>query len=282
MLSKLKRLEPKILVLLRQGMLISEISKLLKISGQSIKEIAINNKINRDDRIIVGAKKRKTERTEQIYSMILSGAFYSEVGKKFGVSRQRINQIAQSFDFSRWKEKRKYAKEIIAQVKQDIRDGMSYNEILKKHENLNHKSLKDLFDYKKCNLLRKKKNDERKMRNKIIITKFKEGGTAKEIIASNNKDISEPNKITNVSYIYRLCTKKGIRRYPKIQNRNSGHTSESDKILRLIAKLRDKKRLSFNQISAHLNTKGNKTISGKTFSSTNTYYKYLVAKELGF
>lgn len=270
---KSRRLESKILELLSQNLCISTISKKMKLSSTTIKKIATANGIITDDRVAAGKLRQKAERNESVHKMLLEDKTYEEISKIMSVSKQRISQIAKTYNFRRHNETRKKHETIINNIKNDIKLEIPYKEMVSKYNITKHYSKLRYWGLPTGTYSSYVKN-----RNEKIGLKYKSGKKAKEIINLNDEKLKNPSLIETENQIYHICAKQGIYRYPQIKNRSLGEISESTRILKTIIRLKDKKKLSFEKIALYLNKKKYKTISGKPFASPNTRCKYIAAK----
>lgn len=197
---------------------------------------------------------------EKILKDIKKGASYKEIGLKYGITKQRIYQIAKMNNVSRWDESRNKAKETYKNVVKELKNNIPAKEIYKKYG-------------RRAGTIYKKINNETpyekqiRVRDNDIISKFNKGLMAKEII-----DL-DTNELTSITSIYRINTKNGNKRYPTIGNRSAGGSFENKKIIKLIVKLRDNGS-SFIEITNKLNDLGYKTITGRKFTTPNVTVKY--------
>lgn len=274
---KYRKFGPQILNLLNKNWKISSIAKNLNISHGTVKRATRANGIDIDGRIKSGKRKQKKERNERIYKLLLQGKKYGYISEKMNVTRQRVYQVAQTYNFSRWEESRKKHKDIITNIQKDINSGLSYQEIVHKH-NLTKNEKSQL---RRWGLSESLYNHYQNKRNQNIINKYKSGETALQIITSKDKIINDPKGVKTINQVYSICTKQGIYKYPKVGRRTDGRSFESVKILKLIKDLREEKEFSFDAITNYLNAKNYKTICGKVFTSPNVRCKYFDAIKEG-
>jgi predicted transcriptional regulator len=277
---KSRNFEPQILELLNKQIEISIIIEKLNISRDIIKKVAKNNNINIDGRIKSGIMKQKAARNEYIYKMILEGTTYQKISEKTNITKQRVQQIAKSLNFSRWVQIRNNEKITIKSIEEDISKGLFYNDLKNKY-NINDCKIKGMLRRNNCKILKNKRENEFINRNKTIVSEYRNGKSASMILLLDSNVISEPAKINSVGSVYSICAKQGFRKYPKVKNRMSGEVFESIKVLKLIVHLREKKHLTLVGISSYLNEKNHKTICGKIFSFSNVSNKYKLAKSMG-
>jgi len=277
---KSRSFEPQILELLNKQIEIPVIIEKLNISRDIIKKVAKNNNINIDGRIKSGIMKQKAARNEYIYKMILEGTTYQKISEKTNITKQRVQQIAKSLNFSRWVQIRNNEKITIKSIEEDISKGLFYNDLKNKY-NINDCKIKGMLRRNNCKILKNKRENEFINRNKTIVSEYRNGKSASMILLLDSNVISEPAKINSVGSVYAICIKQGFRKYPKVKNRRSGEIFESVKILKLIVRLKEKKHLTLVDIASYLNEKKYKTICGKTFSFSNVANKYISAKSIG-
>lgn len=201
------------------------------------------------------------------------------IGLKFGVTKQRVRQIALEFGINRQIENREAASMTFHKIMVDFKLGASIAEITKKYK-ISREDLSYLhrqFAPTEPTLI----SQYRTKRNKAIVDLFKNGDTAKTITNKTLKVLDDPTKILSINTIYGITTKHGVKRYPKVGNRTSGICFEKKSLLNLIVKLYERKSnpLTFEAIANHLNSKGYKTLGGKVFNTQIVYQKYKMAKK---
>jgi transposase len=173
------------------------------------------------------------KREKQIIRLLSSNKGYAEVAKKFGVSRQRIYQIADRNNIIGIRVKKKESRQILVEnLKKELENGLSIREMSIKY-NLSVEQIKNQFKIETSLSLFSLMV---KTRNEKINNDFISGSTAKKIVNDTDKFLSNPVKVTTLDYVYMLNTKKGIKRYPKIGRRCDGGTFEDPKIINFIAK----------------------------------------------
>ncbi len=118
-------------------------------------------------------------REKIIISLLKKGNTYTNVGKMFKVSKQRIHQIAERNNISPRKIKKEKYKRIIQKIKKDINLGVTPTEIIKKYK-LNTNTIEALKNYgfNIHDMERVLKGN----RNKTINSLFLEGMTALDIM----------------------------------------------------------------------------------------------------
>lgn len=197
---------------------------------------------------------------EKILKDIKKGTSYKEIGLKYGITKQRIYQIAKMNNVSRWDESRNKAKETYKNVVKELKNNIPAKEIYKKYGRRSatiYKEINNETPYEK----------QIRVRDNDIISKFNKGLMAKEII-----DL-DTNELTSITSIYRINTKNGNKRYPTIGNRSAGGFFESKKVIKLIVKLKNEG-VSFVEITNKLNSLNYKTITGRKFTTPNVIAKY--------
>ena len=223
------------------------------------KEQGLNFKVTRGD-----LKRRK-----KIQELIAKGVTYEIIGKQFGISKQRVSQYAKEIGVSRHAETRKRNKELLAEIKEDIKKGLNFNQLKDKHQ-LTQTDLSNLYSLGLFSLPEYFRNK----RNEYIVEEFSNGRTAQSLLDSNDSELGLISKLTNINRIYAITTKAGVRRQPKVIDRSKGGSSEKKKVMKFIRKKREKDGLTFKEITRLLNKKGLKTISGKEFKEPNVTVKY--------
>tara|TARA_R110000851_G_scaffold248445_2_gene400961 strand:+ start:481 stop:1470 length:990 start_codon:yes stop_codon:yes gene_type:complete len=212
-------------------------------------------------------------RNEQILKLLVEDdKTYEEIGNIYGISKQRIRQLAYKSNFKRYAIRKVKYTEIAKEILLDIKLGMLYSEIREKYT---YAVIRNVCSR---GLLSNLYTDFISKRNTTITKKYKET-IARKIIESSDSELLNPNKINGLSNIYRIACEDGFKRYPKIGNRNKGGTFEDKKILRYITKKRDKDGWSFRRITDKLQRLGHKTLTGKVFDTPNVYYKYNAYKK---
>lgn len=215
-------------------------------------------------------KVRNPKREQQILKLLNENISFGEIAKKFGISKQRVNQIAKRNNIKRWEESREFKTSIYSKIMNDFNNNISLNDICLKY-NLSLDNINTIFYFNNDNTLFSK---FREKRNSCIISDFIGGETANGITKRNDDLLIEPNKITNISQIYRINNRNGVKRYPMIGSRAGGGCFENKEILKFIFNKRDKYKWTFEKITNELNKKGKKTLTGKVFTTPNVIAKY--------
>ena len=272
--SKAKKFTSQIMKLIHENLSISKISKKLKLHTSTIKKIARANGIDVDERTL----RVKKERNELIYKMLLSGEKYQDIANKMNVSKARIEQVAQTYNYSRWDESKKKYVALVEKITNDFNTGTKYEALVKKY-NLNDKILYSRLQYNglPSDLLKQC----RAKRNEKIVSEYKSGKKAVDIINSTHKTVNQPHRINSLSQIYAICSKQGVYKYPKVGKRIDGGSSEDYEVLRLVKHLKEDKKFTFEAIANHLNSKKYKTVCGKRFNMANARFKYFDALKTG-
>ncbi len=130
---KSRRMESEIVELINKNVSLPEISKKLSITSTTIKKVAKSNGIDVDGRIKAGKLKQKTERNEKIYKLLLTGEKYQVIADKMNVSKARVEQVAKVFKYRRWEESKKKYQAIVEVIKNDIKNGVPYEKLIKKY-----------------------------------------------------------------------------------------------------------------------------------------------------
>ena len=223
------------------------------------KENGLNYKVTRGD-----SKRRK-----KIQDLISKGVTYELIATKFGISKQRVSQYAKAIGVSRHVQTRERNKKLLAEVKNDIKEGLNFNQIKDKHQ-LTQTDFNNLYSLGLSSL----PGYFRNKRNEYIVEAFSNGRTAQSLLDSDESELGLISKLTNINRIYAITTQAGVRRQPKVKSRNLGGSSEKKKVMKFIRKKREKDGLTFGEITRLLNKKGLKTISGKEFKEANVTVKY--------
>lgn len=263
-------LKDRIISLINQGeYILTRISNKLKISSNSLNKFF---KKHNDVYFLLKNKRkvRNPKREEQILKLLNENISFDEIAKKFGITKQRVNQIAKRNNIKRWEQSREFKISMYLKIMDDFNNNISLNDICLKH-NLSIDNINTIFCFNNDNTIFSK---FREKRNSCIISDFIGGTTAKAITKRDDKELLDPNKITWIDSIYRINIKNGIRRYPQIGNRAGGGCFENKEILKFIFNKRDKYKWTFKKITDELNKKGKKTLTGKVFTIPNVFAKY--------
>lgn len=265
--TKAIRLKDDIIKLINKGKTINQIEKILNTSRPTITKIAKDNNLTIKRPI---SSQAKTKRNKQIIDLINQNYTYKQIADKLNITKQRVYQIAKANDISIWCNIRTKHSQIYNDIITDINNNTQYNDIKKKY-NLERNNLNYIF---------KKHNNQtpytiiKDKRNKEISNRYILGNTAKTIINTTDNIITSPNKLLSINSIYNINTKNNIKRFPLIYNRSKGGIFERKEIRLFIKKKRDKDNWSFRKIAEELNKLNHKTITGKEYTTANTYRLY--------
>jgi hypothetical protein len=210
---------------------------------------------------------KKINREKEILKLLSEGNTYKEVGEKYNVSKQRINQIAKKNNIKRWEDTQKLTERIHRQTLNALEKCTS----IKRIATINKIDINEL-EYR-FNQISKITLNRLLMRRRdnLIIDEFKKGKPASQIIKLIKPlEILQPRKINTVHGLYGVLKRYGVKRYPQIKSRRHGGTNLTKNTIEII---KNKRRdgLSFQKISDHLNEKGIKTITEKRFHPQNLY-----------
>jgi DNA-binding CsgD family transcriptional regulator len=265
--TKAIRLKDDIINLIKEGKTTLEIQTILNISDSTIRKIAKANNLTISKPKSIW---EKPKRNKQIIDLINQNYTYQQIADKFNITKQRVYQIAKANDISIWSNIRTKHNQIYNDIITDINNNTQYNDIKKKH-NLERNNLNYIF--KKYNnktpytIIKDKRNTE-------ISNRFISGNTAKTITNTTDNIITSPNKLISINSIYNINTKNNVKRFPLIYNRSKGGIFERKEIRLFIKKKRDKDNWSFRKIAEELNKLNHKTITGKEYTTANTYRLY--------
>jgi transcriptional regulator with XRE-family HTH domain len=265
--TKAIRLKDDIIKLINKGKTINQIEKILNTSRPTITKIAKDNNLTIKRPT---SSQVKLKRNKQIIDLINQNYTYKQIADKLNITKQRVYQIAKANDISIWSNIRTKHNQIYNDIITDINNNTQYNDIKKKY-NLERNNLNYIF---------KKHNNQtpytiiKDKRNKEISNRYILGNTAKTIINTTDNIITSPNKLLSINSIYNINTKNNIKRFPLIYNRSKGGIFERKEIRLFIKKKRDKDNWSFRKIADELNKLNHKTITGKEYTTANTYRLY--------
>lgn len=217
-------------------------------------------------------KEYYTNRRNEILKMIRKGFRFQYIADKYGVTKQRINQIAHSNKIYRWRNKRKEDKKLIKKIHEYIQNNpfVIYEDLQIKFNltvsNLNLLRYRHGLNLSNSNLLEN--------RNKNIINDYFNNKLSATEIINKNYGIKTHNAIYGICY--------STNRYRKLRTKYNLKNKHFEKkeIFDLIFDLRNNKKMTFQKITKYLNDKNYKTIYGREFKSPNVIYKYKKSKEL--
>jgi hypothetical protein len=206
------------------------------------------------------------ERNIMIVEEVKNGKKMAEVARKYNISKQRVKQLCSRYDYNPMKERKESRLKKVKEIKKDIKS-LCYCEIKEKH----NVTTQDLTTLRNLGL-NYKKNDFITRRDKEAYKAYQKGAKAKELIS--DKDCY----IHRVDGIYRASSKFGFKKYPHI-TRNIKGLYEDKKVIKLILKLRENKKMSFAKIAEYLNNNGYRTPQGVTYKEPNLALKYKKIKQ---
>lgn len=206
-------------------------------------------------------KFKKKERNDNVIEMIKKGVKVSIIANKFGLSEQRIGQIARNNGFYLEQVKEENYASYINKIENAIKDGLSYSELCDDFNLTNYVITKlrkhGLSDIRKY-YVDKRKND--------FIKLYDEGKTAEEILKSDANMNAGSLKLTTIDNIYNIVCKSVKKR------------TNVDEVfrLRIEVKLIIKTLLNagktYDFIVNYLNEKGYKTSYEKPYTLSNIQY----------
>jgi len=246
----------------------SKIAKIHNLNKSTIRRILIKNGIDTS----LKPNKYYTNRKNKILKMIHKGFRFQYIANKYGITKQRVNQIAYNNKIHRQKNIRKKYKKLINKIYQYVQNNpyATYQDIRIKF-NLTYGDMGILRNYHGLNL---SLSSILQNRNKSIINDyFNNKLTATDII---NKNYG----ITTQQAIYKICYSSG--HYHKLRTKYNlkKRYFEKKEIFDLIFNLRNNKKMNFKNICNYLNDNNYKTIYGRKFRINNVKYKYNKSKEL--
>ena len=260
---KSRRLTPEILNLYATTELSPyQIGKKIGLSGETVKNIG--KKYNITPKRLERKSTYKTTRNKKIIKDIQKGKTYKEIGKKYNITKQRVAQFAKHHNIYRWEENREYRKKIISLIKEDIKQGRSYDAIMSKYAD-KYNNIKTILEGGLFTYIKEK-------RNKKIVNQYK-CNTAQSITVDTSPLLDTPQRIGSVNMIYQISNKNGYKKYPKIGNRRKGGLFESSRVINLIKELK-KENYTYREIAEELNNKGWKSPMGKIYTTGNVYNKH--------
>lgn len=254
-----------------------EISEKIKLPLNVVKDIGLKNSISKE-RIELRKNKMGTtfpERDKKIVALVETGKYtLASIGKKFGITNERVRQIAQA---SGIKIQEKNKKEKIEIVKKLIDESKNFTvkQLQNKYKKKNWTAIDAIFKEKHGCCLRSYALNNR---NQLLTEKYKKH-IAKEVVDLKIHGLKNPNKVTHVNDVYRISAINGYRKYPMIKNRHLGGGNENKKVIKKIVHLHENKGLNFDEIADKLNSLGLTTLTGIKFLGPNTRAKYLQYKK---
>ena len=240
----------------------AEIGEQVGLKSRTVRKVGIENNISL--KRLNRRKTYQTDRNENLIEDIRKGKLsYKEIGKKYNITKQRVYQFAKNEKISRWEKIREKRKKLIINVKDDLGKGLTYQQLCERYgDEYYFHYVMDGGTY--THILEK--------RNQEILTKYKHTN-AKSIITDSSPILDTPQRIGTTNHIYHIVSKKGYKKYPQIGNRSKGGLFESDRVIKLIKKLKNKN-YSYRRIAEALNEKGWKSPMGKIYSGSNVQNKH--------
>lgn len=265
--TKITRNKDIVIQKIQEGLSIDEIMGLLKLSKYVIRKIAKNENLEFLKTPI--NKNRKTERNAEMLKMLNSGISYTIIGKKFNISKSRVQEIAKLNGIKRWEIGRKECKEKIEKINHDIQNGVVYNDLLLKYDLDNN-----LINKLRYHGLKPITTTYRTNRNKTIVDEYKMK-TAKKVLDTDIEVLNDPQRIQTIGSVYSISSAAGYKKYPNIGKKCLGGSQETKEVLGFILTRRNIDKKSFKKISDELNQNKMVTIGGLPFTSHNVRFKYL-------
>ncbi len=261
--DKFTKWDEKIRELSERGLTYEKIGKKLKISSGRV--AIIGKKLN-----LKSVKNQKID--EKIKELFEKGFLYGDISKELGMSKTAVSGRVKHLGLCRYKFKKEFYLELIKKIERDFEQGLSYEEIKKKHcltKHLNQGLHR--FGLKLYATHRQRRNSE-------IVDRYKKQ-IAKKILVSNDKKIKDPRKIVTLSSIYTISTENKFKKYPNIGSRFHGGIFLPKKILNIIKRKREVENKTFSEIAEFLNSKNHLTATGVPFSNHNVRFKYKAIKK---
>jgi len=253
---ELKKRNKKIIELITAGKRYREVSKQFGLTYSRVRLICKRNNVV-VPRQSKSSNVRSIKRNKKVIELIRKGVTYEKIAKKFHLTRQRINQIAQGYgETSNKLRAHKYYQEI-EEIYRQIANGVSVEKAFEGH-NIN--TLRRYGLRTKISYLSE--------RNKEIVKLYKQGLSAKEIIEQGIYRIGHINRI------YQIISNNNSKRFPKLVRQQKGFINEKKKILKLIVKMKSEN-YTQKEIAEYLNNNNFRTITNKEFTITTVGVKYL-------
>ena len=220
----------------------------------------------------------KAKRNEEILTLLKEDNSMVSIAKKFNVSKARVQQVAKKNGISRWEMSREKYKTTLIEIEADYKAGMGYDEIRNKY-NLNGNST--LLSGLRKNGLGAFARRFRHKRDEEIVNEYKTK-IAKDVLKSKNPLMDSPERLTNLGSVYKISTKVGFKKYPKVGNRSAGGFFLEQEVIDIIKemKARKPKKASNQEVSDFLNLRGYKTPQGKEYTTYNVNFKWVKIRKL--
>lgn len=215
----------------------------IKISLPPIKKEKIESEIRKSKRL----------RNETFLSLLKNGYSYVEISNKFKVSRQTVATIAKANGIDYMKDRKNITLKLIEDLKKDIENNLSYNEIKLKNK-LTKENIRDMYSrgFLFIRTFKAKRNNK-------MASKYKSGVIAKNLRSKKSKEV------TSIGRVYGVVSKEQkVYKYPKIKRGCRG-LFEDKEVIDIITKLK-KKNKSCNEIADALNKAGHRTPYGLKYN----------------
>lgn len=220
----------------------------------------------------------KQKQKQALYNRVVlwakKGQSYTHIGKKFGLSTERVRQICVLAGMHRKKEHETLMKKLLERINKDIQNDISYDKLIEKYK-INKTRMNTL---RAAGMPALSKIYIQK-RNEIVLREFKKGKTAIQIMYMKHKHLNGNFAIGCIDLVYKIATKNNLYKQPKVKDRYLGGTSENQEVLEMIHQKRDVEKLSCEKVAQYLNDMGARTITGKKFSPQLVSYKYYQEKK---
>ena len=245
--------DEKITNAVKSGATYIQASKIFKLPYQKVVCICIKENIRQINRA------NENPHKDKIIELIKSGLSYEHIAPAFGITKQRVQQIAKASGVNSIEVKKIKHKKEIESINSKVNSGECYVDVYGKYKNAEIQALM-ANGLTPISSLRKK-------RNKKIISAYKNGTSAKTIIENGVCGIQSINSVYNV------VSSAGSNRYPNLIRNKKGYSNENIKILRLIKKLKNQNK-TISEITKYLNDHNYKSVCGKSFSYQLVNWKY--------
>jgi len=219
--------------------------------------------IAKDNGLIIKRPSRHDKfRHKDIVKLIKKGELtYKEIGVKFDITRQRVYQFAKEYDLRRNVKSKKKKIKLIKKIEKDINNGVSYSDLISKHELTESKINGLKYHGFNGNLPTR----YRKLRNDVILKEYKIKA-ATEVLKSTDEELNDPNRINTVASVYNIASTKGFKKYPNIPRGMKGIFVD-DEVKKIIRRRKNStKKYTCTMIADELNKKGLKSAYGRDFN----------------
>jgi hypothetical protein len=240
-------------------------------------------------KIIIGTqfqinKIKGLDRVNEIMNLSNDGVGLLTIGRKFGISKQRVAQILDANNCSRPIDNRHAKiKIILDKILIDWNNHHSLTKIVSEYNISRHKIMYwcEKFGVNEIYTHYSNFNERRLVRNKLIGDIFLKGNTAKTITTLQDDELDNPNRVKTEGRIYSINSTLGIKRYPTIGNRSNGGVFLNKRIINFIKRKLDKG-FNYNKITKMLNKNGYKSVTGGIFYPANVSNVYKTYQKNGF